>query len=80
MSQMDGADNLVEIRGLRFAYGRREILRGVDLDIRRGRIVAILGTSGSGKSTLLQLLSGLLQPSAGTVRVFGHDVHKLARQ
>jgi len=76
---METAGNLVEIRGLRFAYGRREILRGVDLDIPRGRIVAILGTSGSGKTTLLQLVAGLLKPSAGAVRVLGHVVHELTR-
>jgi phospholipid/cholesterol/gamma-HCH transport system ATP-binding protein len=75
---MDDAGNLVEIRGLRYAYGRREVLRGVDLDIPRGHIVAILGTSGSGKTTLLQLLAGLLKPHAGTVKVFGNDVHKLS--
>ena len=74
---MDDAENLVEIRGLRYAYGRREVLRGVDLDIPRGHIVAILGTSGSGKTTLLQLLAGLLKPDAGTVKVFGKDVHTL---
>jgi phospholipid/cholesterol/gamma-HCH transport system ATP-binding protein len=75
---MESAENLVEIRGLRFAYDKREVLRGVDLDIPRGRIVAILGTSGSGKSTLLQLLAGLLKPDAGTVKVFGQDVHHLS--
>jgi phospholipid/cholesterol/gamma-HCH transport system ATP-binding protein len=74
---MESTENLVEIRGLRFAYGRREVLRGVDLEIPRGRIVAILGTSGSGKTTLLQLLAGLLKPDAGTVKVFGQDVHQL---
>ncbi|MGE5096272.1 MAG: ABC transporter ATP-binding protein [Betaproteobacteria bacterium] len=79
MAKMENADKLVEIRGLRFAYGRREILRGVDLDIPAGGIVAILGTSGSGKTTLLQLLSGLLRPSGGTVKVFGNDVHQLSR-
>jgi phospholipid/cholesterol/gamma-HCH transport system ATP-binding protein len=76
---MENAENLVEIRGLRFAYGRREVLRGVDLDIPRGGIVAILGTSGSGKTTLLQLLGGLLRPSAGSVKVFGRIVHELSR-
>jgi phospholipid/cholesterol/gamma-HCH transport system ATP-binding protein len=74
---METAANLVEIRGLRFAYGRREVLRGVDLDIPRGHIVAILGTSGSGKSTLLQLLGGLLKPAAGVVKVFGENVHAM---
>jgi phospholipid/cholesterol/gamma-HCH transport system ATP-binding protein len=77
MAEMENAENLVEIRGLRFAYGRREVLRGVDLDIPRGGIVAILGTSGSGKTTLLQLITGLLKPSGGTVRIADRNVHEM---
>ena len=69
--------NLVEIRDLCFAYGKRPVLRGVTLDIPRGKVVAILGTSGSGKTTLLQLMGGSLKPSRGTVSVCGQDVHKL---
>jgi len=76
---MADIDNLVEIRDLHFAYGRRPVLRGVDLDIPRGRVVAILGTSGSGKSTMLQLIVGMLRPARGQVRVFGEDVHALDR-
>ena len=76
---MGDAENLIEIRGLRYAYGRREVLRGLDLDIPQGRIVAILGTSGSGKTTLLQLIVGLLHPNAGSVKVFGRNVHELSR-
>ncbi len=76
---MEDTGPLVEIRGLRFAYGARAVLKGIDLDIPRGRVSAILGTSGSGKSTLLQLMGGLLRPSAGTVRVCGQDVHALDR-
>ena len=74
------SDALVRIRGLRFAYGRNAILRGIDLDIARGQVVAILGTSGSGKSTLLQLISGSLEPAAGKVEVCGRDVHALERE
>jgi phospholipid/cholesterol/gamma-HCH transport system ATP-binding protein len=70
---------LVRIRGLRFAYGPRAVLRGLDLDIPRGCVAAILGASGSGKSTLLQLMGGLLQPNAGTVTICGQDVHALDR-
>ena len=71
------SDNLVEIRGLRYAYGRRAVLRGVDLDIPRGHIIAILGTSGSGKTTLLQLIGGSLHPARGSVQVCGRKVHEL---
>jgi phospholipid/cholesterol/gamma-HCH transport system ATP-binding protein len=70
---------LLQVRGLRFAYGARSILDGVDLDLRRGRISAIIGPSGSGKSTLLALLDGQLRPDAGTVHFDGTDVHALGR-
>src|SRR5258705_12500412 len=76
---MDAGTPIVEIRGLRFAYGRRAVLKGVDLDIPSGKVSAILGSSGSGKSTLLQLIGGLLKPAAGVVRVCGEDVHALDR-
>ena len=77
MTAMESADNLVEIRGLRFAYGKRQVLRGIDLDIPRGKVVAILGTSGSGKTTLLQLIGGSLRPAAGHVKVCGKVVDAL---
>jgi phospholipid/cholesterol/gamma-HCH transport system ATP-binding protein len=72
-------DHLVRVRGLHFAYGRNRILRGIDLDISRGRVAAILGTSGSGKSTLLQLIAGSLKPARGSVEVCGREVPALTR-
>ncbi len=69
--------NLVEVRDLHFAYGRNAVLRGVDLDIPRGQVAAILGTSGSGKSTLLKLMGGSLKPAKGRVSVCGRNVHEL---
>src|SRR5689334_23314244 len=80
MTAMAPHDNPVEIRGLRFSYGRRAVLRGIDLDIPARRVVAILGTSGSGKTTLLQLIAGSLRPDAGSVRVFGQDVPRLGQR
>jgi len=74
-------ENLVEIRDLHLSCGRRRpILRGIDLDIPRGKVVAILGTSGSGKTTLLQLIGGSLAPRRGSVEVCGHKVHELTRE
>lgn len=71
---------LIRVRDLHFSYGRRRILRGVDLDIPAKRVVAILGTSGSGKTTLLQLIGGALTPARGSVEVFGRRVHELTRE
>ena len=77
---MGPPEHLIEIRDLHFAYGRRRVLRGIDLDIPRGKVVAILGTSGSGKTTLLQLIGGSLKPSRGTINVCGWNVPTLTRE
>ncbi|MGM0593138.1 MAG: ATP-binding cassette domain-containing protein [Pseudomonadota bacterium] len=78
MSQSDDTP-LVEIRGLRFARGSRMIFDGVDMDIPRGKVTAIMGPSGTGKTTLLKLIGGQLRPLEGTIRVDGEEVHKLSR-
>jgi phospholipid/cholesterol/gamma-HCH transport system ATP-binding protein len=80
MSTRTDAATLVQVRALSFAYGPRPVLEGLDLDIRRGRISAIIGPSGSGKSTLLGLLGGQLRPASGTVQFDGTDVHALGRR
>lgn len=58
----------MEVRGLRHTYGRRTVLRGVDLHLRPGALAGIVGENGAGKSTLLKILAGELRPSGGTVR------------
>jgi len=70
-------DHIVEIRDLHFAYAGQAILKGVDLDIPRGEVVAILGTSGCGKTTLMKLIGGQLRPAQGRVKVDGRIVHEL---
>jgi len=79
MASGEASPSLVRIRGLHFAYGRRPILKGIDLDIPRGQVAAILGTSGSGKSTLLRLIGGSLRPDRGSVEVCGREVPALSR-
>ncbi|MCB1960984.1 MAG: ABC transporter ATP-binding protein [Rhodocyclaceae bacterium] len=76
MSQQS-ADSLVSLRGVRFAYGEREVLRGIDLDIHRGQVVAIMGGSGCGKTTLLRLIGGQLTASAGELDVAGKSLARL---
>ena len=57
-----------------------EVLQGVNLAVRGGERIAIIGASGSGKTTLLQILGGLDKPSAGSVRIAGQDIHALAEK
>jgi len=64
---------LVELVGLSFGYGARPLLSGLDLAVGEGERMALIGPNGAGKSTLLKLIVGLLQPSAGQIRILGRD-------
>ncbi|MQA96520.1 MAG: ATP-binding cassette domain-containing protein [Streptosporangiales bacterium] len=70
---MSEAPPVVRLRGAGCRFGPREALRDVDLTIHAGERVAVLGASGAGKSTLLALLNGSLEPTTGSVEVFGED-------
>ena len=70
---------LVQVRGLRTVLGGKTIFDGIDLDIPRGRITAIMGPSGTGKTTLLRHITGQLAPDAGEIRVDGINVPTLSR-
>ncbi len=72
-------DALIEIKDLNFSYGERPILKGIDMDMHRGKVIAIMGGSGSGKTTLLRLIGGAIRPSSGYVKLAGNIVHKLTR-
>ena len=65
---------LLQLRGLRGGYGRAEVLRGIDLEVQHGEIVALLGSNGAGKSTLNNIVSGVVPASAGTVFFDGQDI------
>jgi phospholipid/cholesterol/gamma-HCH transport system ATP-binding protein len=69
--------NLIEISGVDFSYGRRPVLTGIDMAIPRGKVVAIMGVSGSGKTTLLRLISRVVRATRGEVRVDGKLVNDL---
>jgi phospholipid/cholesterol/gamma-HCH transport system ATP-binding protein len=79
MDSASHSDNVVEIRNLRYRRGSPRIFNGLDIDIPRGKVTAIMGPSGVGKSTLMQLMTGQLLPDRGTIRVDGQDVPKLSR-
>ena len=71
----------VRLTGVSFGYDpSRPVLRGIDLAIPRGRLVAIMGGSGCGKTTILRLIGGQLRPQAGTITVAGQDVATLDRE
>jgi branched-chain amino acid transport system ATP-binding protein len=65
---------MLEVRALRAGYGAIEVLRGVDLTVAAGEIVALLGSNGAGKSTLNNNISGLYRPFGGTIRFDGADI------
>lgn len=71
------SETLIEIKDLRFSYGDREVLKGLNLNIPQGKVVAILGSSGCGKTTLMRLIGGQLKPASGYVKVAGEIVHEL---
>jgi phospholipid/cholesterol/gamma-HCH transport system ATP-binding protein len=69
-----GDDVVVEVKGVSSGYGDHMVLRDVDMTVRRGEVMVILGGSGCGKSTLLKHLIGIQKPQKGEVRVLGVDV------
>ncbi|MFD7021726.1 amino acid ABC transporter ATP-binding protein [Promicromonospora sukumoe] len=68
------AGDLLTARGIEKSFGANHVLRGVDLDVRRGEVVALIGASGSGKTTVLRSLNGLETPDAGTLELAGGPV------
>ena len=68
---------LLDVRDIDCSYGPLQVLFGVNLQVPKGARVALLGTNGAGKSTLLKVISGLVEPSRGTVTFNGVDVTKL---
>lgn len=68
------AETIIEVRDVHIALGGKAVHRGVNLDVRRGEVVGLIGGSGTGKSVLLREIIGLLKPNAGTIKVFGESV------
>jgi phospholipid/cholesterol/gamma-HCH transport system ATP-binding protein len=70
-------DSVVDVRGVRYLAGSHAIFSDLNISVQRGSITAVMGPSGTGKTTLLRLITGQVQPAAGTVEVFGQDVATL---
>ena len=62
---------MLEVRGLKCGYEKKEIVHGIDFDVREGEFVCVLGPNGCGKSTTLKTVLGLLAPFAGTIEMNG---------
>ncbi|MBO7167855.1 MAG: ABC transporter ATP-binding protein [Bacteroidaceae bacterium] len=68
---------MIKIRGIKKSFGSLEVLKGIDLDIERGKVISIVGSSGAGKTTLLQIMGTLDEADSGSVIIDGVDVMKL---
>jgi ABC-type branched-subunit amino acid transport system ATPase component/branched-subunit amino acid ABC-type transport system permease component len=71
---VNGVAPMLQLRGVAAGYGAVEVLRDIDLDVPRGKIVAVIGANGAGKSTLCGVISGLIAPTAGSVHLAGQDL------
>jgi len=72
-----GGPALLEVRGLKSHYGRIQALKGVDLEVRAGQLVAIVGANGAGKTTLLRTLSGVQPATGGQIRYGGQSIQAM---
>lgn len=78
--QIDNQESVIYIKDLKKSFGPLNVLNGVDFEIKRGENIAVLGRSGTGKSVLIKIISGLLKPDSGLVKVFGQEVDKLSEK
>ena len=77
---MDREGNAVEVKSLRKTFGPQRVLNGINLQVRFGETLTVLGRSGTGKSVLLKLIVGLQKPDSGTVTIKGQDIASLSRE
>ena len=78
LDAVSGSAPVLSCRGVQASYGPSQVLFGIDLDVREGEVLALLGTNGAGKSSLLRALCGLLPTSAGTASMSGRSLTSLA--
>src|SRR5437763_10521395 len=70
----------IDARGLTKSYGRKPVLRGLDLEVDAGSVFALLGPNGAGKTTTVRILATLIKPDSGSARIAGHDVEREPRK
>ncbi|WLI88476.1 ABC transporter ATP-binding protein [Massilia sp. R2A-15] len=78
MRDFSGATPVLQIQGLHSRYGPIEALHGIDIEVRQGQLVALVGANGAGKTTLLRAISGVQPVSAGAIRFEGADVTRMS--
>ena len=76
----DASDAVIEVRGLVNRFGTQTIHDDLDLTVRRGEILGVVGGSGTGKSVLLRTIVGLRRPQAGSIRLLGHDMTRVTEE
>lgn len=69
-------NTLIALNDVSFSYGQTQVLKGLTFSVKRGDYLGIIGPNGGGKTTLLKLILGLLEPTEGTVEMFGKDIHR----
>jgi branched-chain amino acid transport system ATP-binding protein len=68
------AETVLSVRGLKVAYGGIQAVKGVDLEVRAGELIALIGANGAGKTTTMKAITGTLQPAAGEIAYFGRPI------
>src|SRR5580658_9683623 len=77
-AEQDGSAAVIAVDGLHKSFGSQKVLNGINLRVKRGETLAVLGRSGTGKSVLLRLIIGLEKPDSGSVLIHGQDIAGLA--
>ncbi|WP_295793072.1 ATP-binding cassette domain-containing protein [Mucilaginibacter sp.] len=75
---IDKRETVICVSGLKKSFGTKEVLKDINLDLRKGENIVILGRSGTGKSVTIQCIVGMLKPTEGSVKVFGREVSELS--
>lgn len=73
---MTDNETIITFKDVNFAYGEVPILKGLTFSIKRGEYLGVIGPNGGGKTTLLKILLGLIDPTGGTIEIFGKDIHR----
>ena len=77
-AEIDGSSVFIAVKELHKSFGNQNVLKGINLSVKRGEILAVLGRSGTGKSVLLRLVIGLEKPDSGSILIHGQDIAGLA--